>query len=237
MLEIEDPFSSTPVASTRQVDDTALVITNEDARALSSSIIYTKILQLDRIQYRLRKILFDHTTASVVVAGGYITKSLQNEEPNDIDLFFSSRKDIARLVLDFRKTLKFKHTYLGKNLIRGTVEINNKKVKLDVVKRLFPSAKETIENFDFTICCFAITKDAYCYHVDAPFDLLQKKLNVNHVLYPAATMMRLQKYVQRDFTYCKGVVRQLMERIKDQDITVSEQFFYEDGILNFNNID
>lgn len=212
-------------------------ISSEEPNKLASSIIYTKILQLDRLQYHLKKILFDHTTANVVVAGGYITKRLQNEHPNDIDLFFSDRKDIARLILDFRKKLKFKHSYIGKNLIRGTVEINNKKMKLDLVKRLFQSAKDTLEHFDFTICCFAITKDTYCYHVDAPFDLLQKKLNINHILYPAATMMRLQKYVQRDFTYCKGVVRRIMEKIKKEEVVVGDEFFYEDGVLNFNNID
>lgn len=196
-----------------------------------------RILQLDRLQYYLNKVFFSQTTSKVYVAGGYITKKLQNEYPNDIDLFFSTRKDIATLILDFRKKLKFKHTYIGKNLIRGTIELNGKVVKLDLVKRLFTSEQDVIDNFDFTICCFSISKDTYCYHPDAPFDLLQKKLNINKILYPAATMMRLQKYVQRDFTYCKGVVRQIMEEVKKEETIIEEQVFYEDGVLNLNNLD
>lgn len=195
------------------------------------------ILQLDRLKYSLQKQIFDHTTAQVFIAGGYITKKLSGETPNDIDFFFSSRTHIARFLLDIRKNLKFKSRYVGKNLIRGTIELYGKRMKVDLVKRLFKSEQDVIDNFDFTICCFCISKDSYVYHKDAPFDLLQKKLNINHILYPAATLMRLQKYVKRDFTYCKGVVRDIMTRCKEEDVLVEDQFFYEDGVLQFDNLD
>tara|TARA_R110000868_G_C10972986_1_gene771099 strand:+ start:4476 stop:5090 length:615 start_codon:yes stop_codon:yes gene_type:complete len=196
-----------------------------------------KILQLDRIQYQLQKTVFDKTTAKIFVAGGYITKKLQNEEVNDIDIFFSTRSDIARFILDVRNNLEFKSYYIGKNLIKGVVKIQGKTIKLDLVKRLFSDEQNVIDNFDFTICCFCISSNEYVYHPDAPFDLLQKRLNINKIPFPAGSLLRMQKYVQRDFTYCKGVVRQIMERIKEDDVKIEEEFFYEDGVLSFNNMD
>lgn len=197
------------------------------------------ILQLDRIQYSLTKNLFSKTTANLFVAGGFITKRLLNEKPNDIDIFFNSRSQIARFLIDARNNLNLKTYYLGKNLIKGEIDWLGGRMKVDIVKRIFEDEKSVIKNFDFTICCFVISRKTYVYHPDAPFDLLSKKLNLQDgiVTFPAGTLMRLQKYVQRDFTYCKGVIRQIMTRIKEDDVEISKEFFYEDGELSFNNID
>jgi len=193
--------------------------------------------QLKRLQYILKKELFDKTSAAVFVAGGYITKYLQNEKPNDMDLFFSRRSDVARFIIDARNNLEFKHHYISKNLIRGTIAFRGEVIKIDVVKRFFRGEQDIIDNFDFTICCFCISVNKIVFHEDAPFDLLRKKLNINKVTFPAATMFRLQKYVKRDFSYCSGVVKQIMEKTKDKSVKIEDEIFYEDGTLSMNNFD
>jgi hypothetical protein len=196
------------------------------------------ITQLDRIKYRVQKTIFDKTSAECFIAGGFITKKLLGEEPNDIDIFFNDRKEIAKFILDMRKAYNFKHSYIGKNMIKGKIFIKDDVfIKIDIVKRLFNSVQDVIDNFDFTICCFGISKDEVVYNPNAPFDLLKKALVINNIPFPSGTLMRLQKYTQRGFTYCKGTARAILERMKDEDVKVGEEFFYEDGQLSFSNLD
>jgi len=95
-----------------------------------------KIAQLERIRYFLQKELFDKTEANIFIAGGFITKKLIGEEVNDIDIFFPSRKELALFLRDARNNLGFKPFYRGKNLIKGNMNWQGKKIKVDLVKRI-----------------------------------------------------------------------------------------------------
>lgn len=205
--------------------------------ALDAKIISKEAIQLKKIQTALEKSLFSKTTATVFVAGGYIARKLTGEEISDIDLFFPTRKDIALFLKEARKSLKFKLIYRGVNFNRGTIEHYGQTIRVDVVKRLFINEFSVVDNFDFTACCFCISKTKMLYHKDAAFDLLTKRINIHNLPFPAGSLMRLQKYTKRGFTYCEGVVRSLMERVKDSDVSIPEQFMYEDGSLKASSMD
>lgn len=167
----------------------------------------------DQVIYHFGKILFDNIEGDFWVAGGAIARFLSGDKQSDIDLFTSSRDNAAKLICQLRSKYEFKPYYITPNAIKGTIKFFEKILKVDVVKNMFKSPQETIDNFDFTVTCFAVNRDTFYYHPTACFDLLRKKLVVNNLNHPVDSMRRLQKYNRRGFTACNGTIGEIAEAI------------------------
>jgi len=152
------------------------------------------------------------------IAGGSIRDYFQKGYcKNDIDFFCQDRKAMADLVKWLRNNRQFKHYLITKNAIKGCVTIGEKRIDVDVVKKEFQNATSTIEKFDFTVCCFAVSADNFYFHQSAPFDLLRKRLVINELPHPVDTLKRLNKYIKKGFSACNGTLMTLAKSLAEQD--------------------
>ena len=168
------------------------------------------------------------------IAGGALRDYFLNGHcfDSDIDLFFNERSEIAKTLILLRKDNGFKHYLITKNAIKGWCFVGNKKVKVDLVKRLFPSPNATIEEFDFTVVCCAVDRENVFYNPSFPFDLLRKKLVINALPFPMSTLQRVQKYNKKGFSICNGGLLEISKAIAKIDFENPEENnieFYPDG--------
>ena len=156
-------------------------------------------------------------TKNIWIAGGAVRDWFCKSKKTDVDFFCSDRKSMADLVRWLRNNRQYKHYLITKNAIKGYIVINGKNYDVDIVKKEFQNPTDSIEKFDFTVCCFAVNADNFYYHVSAPMDLLKMKLVVNELPHPVDTLKRLNKYTKKGFTACNGTLMTLAKAIAEQD--------------------
>jgi hypothetical protein len=106
-----------------------------------------------------------------------------------------------------------------------------------IKKHFFPTPEETISNFDFTVCCVAVTPSGDVVHHERFFeDLAGRRLAINALPFPLSTLERLQRYVSKGYLACNGTLMQLSEAIKQIDLndpSASNLRYYPDGTPRF----
>lgn len=92
----------------------------------------------------------------------------------------------------------------------------------DLVRKYFPSAAETIKEFDFTICCAAV--DIHNIYTNETFfiDLAKRQLMINKLPFPLSTMWRMQKYIQKGYYMCSGEMLKLSKAIGELQTNTKE---------------
>lgn len=129
---------------------------------------------IDYFRSLIIKNIPDSLIDSVWIAGGGVKDwFVEGRIKNDCDLFCVDRKSMASLAFHLRKSIQFKHFLITKNAIKGFGFIKGVKINIDIVKKESSSPTDTLEKFDFTICCFAVCNDKFYWHESAPFDLLK----------------------------------------------------------------
>lgn len=170
----------------------------------------------------------EYLQKNVWIGGGAIRDYFSKCKKTDVDFFAVDRKAMATLVFWLRKNKAYKHYLITKNAIKGYIIVNDKKYDVDIVKKPFQNPTDSIEKFDFTVCCFAVNCDNFYFHVSAPFDLLKMKLVINELPHPVDTLKRLNKYTNKGFTACNGTLMTLAKAIANQDPNDEDIFsFYK----------
>jgi hypothetical protein len=157
---------------------------------------------------------------------GYISK--------DVDLFFSNEEEISKI-----------NTYLLEKKAKKLFENDNvmkfsyKNRIFDIVKKTFPSPKDCIKEFDFTVSCVAVDLEEVYYHESFFIDLAKKSIVINKITYPLSTLSRLQRYIKKGFTVCNGGLLEIANSFSNMNVkTMNEELeFYENGTPMFRGID
>lgn len=157
------------------------------------------------------------------IAGGAIRRAIMGEKSvgSDIDLFFldertfdvfynvlSLNKDLFELVSNTENNACFKWNGIPVQLVKKFVKDSN-------------GIEDILNEFDFTICQFAVS---YCdldtlYAGDmALFDLARRRLVVNKITYPVASLRRMIKYTKQGFYACSGTLKTFLKVSKDIDL-------------------
>lgn len=129
---------------------------------------------------------------------------------------------------------------ITRNAIKGSGMLNGKKQDIDIVKIPCESMESTIDRFDFTICCFAVSRKSVVHHPSAPFDLLAKRLVINNLPFPVSSFQRIQKFLKRDYWICNGGMIEIAKALGKIDFDNPEQNnieFYPDGTPRIVRID
>jgi len=205
-------------------------ITYESLKSNNNATIYRAV------NYFMKTIGNDIQGVNCWIAGGAIRAYFsENETISDIDIFTTNRAECAKLVWSLRK-IGFKCYFKNKNAIKGFIFKNGKKILIDVVKRFYNNEVLCIEDFDYSICKFAINTNTqeFFYSEMAFVDLLQKKLVIPDENYgnPIGSLKRLQKYIQRGYTICNGGLLTISKSLAKTDLTdpnMNDLEFYPDG--------
>lgn len=179
----------------------------------------------------VRDLLIEVPTA--VLAGGAIRDHIVGVTPVDYDIFFYDHgKKYYTAVDDARRFLWARgfdcvfecpngqlYTYKNKD---------NVKVQL-ILKRKYEGLHDLFESFDFNLCCYATKDDcsAIYYTREAHNDLYTKKLTLNNIEYPVATINRLYKYRQKGYN-TSYVIQQIVETLDVQGTFAGKLELYVD---------
>lgn len=151
------------------------------------------------------------------IAGGCVRDFFTSDHiGNDVDLFFPNKYEFDRLS-SWMLTAMVDGASLGILLHENdrVLKVQYRGIKYDLVKRHFGSMKETITNFDFTVCAAAVSQNDIVYDDRFFVDLARKSLHIVSLPYPYSSLKRLQKYVQKGYHMCPENMARLIDAIRE----------------------
>lgn len=148
----------------------------------------------------------------VFLAGGAVRRMIMGETTSpDYDFFFSSLDALDNFQI-FIISREFEET--GKNDRCITYEKDNIKIQL-IYFSYFDSPEDLLNSFDYTICQFVISNRTLHTGNFSLWDLGRKRLVVNKITFPVASLRRLLKYTNQGFYACNGCLTDLMMAISN----------------------
>lgn len=199
------------------------------------------MIQFDNCVKYFNRVILDELAPICIawVAGGCVRDYFSiGKLSSDIDLYFTCEEDFQKAkkyfletttrsveeVVDDVKTIK---TFPKKKAIKTFENDNVVKVKyagreFDLVRKFFASPELTIEEFDFTVCCAAVTSKKVYTHNTFFIDLAKRQLMINKLPFPLSTMWRMQKYIQKGFYMCSGEMLKLSKAIGELQTNTPE---------------
>lgn len=195
------------------------------------SIVVRDIYNYQRIWW-LDKFLIGHKG---YIAGGCFKNIFNNEQVNDIDMFFECEADFKDAQKYFKKQLEEKpseirFSYENKNV--WAVYFIKEKVRVDLIRKTFGKPKDMISDFDFTITKFAyyknydnVDEDDYlavyevAFHEDFFEHLHTKRLVIDDDLpYPVSTFNRMMKYAKYGYQPCRETKIRMITELAELSI-------------------
>lgn len=188
---------------------------------------------LEENLYELDESILNLLGDGVVLAGGALRKLVDSMEViADYDLFFVGDDANKTLVLaDLESRLKSIGYTLVFRCPKGELTTfkkdNEPKVQI-VNKRNYTTMDDLISSFDITACCAAYNGDQIITNSRFVFDNLNKKININRVEYPNATLRRILKYAAKGFKLSNQGSKDFILAVNGMDITPENDVFYID---------
>lgn len=187
-------------------------------------ISYFKYLILDKLE-----------DINCWIAGGAIRDYFSiGKIKSDIDIFFTDE-------IEYYKAVAICSEFQVINQNENAIMLkNNGKLFHLIKKHFYNSPEDTINSFDFTVCCCACTKDKIVVNDSFYMDLARRRLVINSLPYPLSTLQRLQKYIKKGFWICNMGLLELSKGIMKVDLTNKESNsleYYPDGLPKFMRID
>jgi hypothetical protein len=166
------------------------------------------------------------------IGGGALRRTLIGQPlDSDFDFFFRSA-DHFKTWLDNKPS--------GMNVVRETqhhvqLEGTIGDSKLPIVVQginfqYYPDGAPTvIHSFDYTITQFCLSGKSLYTTDMALWDLGRKKLSVNKITYPVASMRRMIKYTKQGYTACAGCMQDLyLKTVSNPEAMASMDIEYVD---------
>lgn len=164
---------------------------------------------------------------NVVLAGGAMRALVDiGDTICDYDLFVT---DLSAL-----EPLKNRLTEAGFNLVFECPEgklftYKNEDVKVQVINnRQYVDVYDLINSFDITACCAAWDGEQVYKNRRFVFDVLNKRINLNKIEYPKATLNRLMKYSQKGYRMSREANEYFFDVVANFEWTDENGRFYID---------
>ncbi|MFA5790685.1 MAG: hypothetical protein WC976_06465 [Caldisericia bacterium] len=182
-------------------------------------------------------LILNDLPAKCWIAGGAVRDYFSGEKmSSDIDIYFPNEKEFEKARKWLNRGKGYKKIFENSRVL----SVLYKKRKYDLVKVYFPNPQETINNFDFTVSCFAVDKEQVYTHETAFIDLAKRRLVINKLPFPISSMQRLQKYILKGFLICNGGLLEIAQAINSLDLRDPRQNsieFYPNGEPRFVRLD
>ena len=182
----------------------------------------------------------------VVLAGGAIRSAFEGTPANDYDIFFIEETEPDPLKIDLDSHVQgvalrmtqvseyltkrgFKLVFACPEYNLMTLKAGNVKIQL-INRQRNVSIESILEMFDFSVCQFATSEFATLWTTPRAIkDVKSRRLSINRVDYPAATLNRLHKYRNYGYTINQREVTILCWEITDTLSPYLHQRFNEDA--------
>jgi hypothetical protein len=159
------------------------------------------------------------------VAGGCFRSIFEGNAPNDIDIFFRGADDFTRAADFYQKG--WKKIYENESAVgfyrKGFCRV-------DLVRSVFGTPEETLNQFDFTVTKFAMDGDSVIYADTYWRDMYLKRLVCDlRIPKPASTFNRAQKYAKYGYFMCRETKVKLLNAVREaplQDLESLDKSLY-----------
>lgn len=187
------------------------------------------------IENRLLTNLVEHLPSGAIIAGGFVTAVITEEDnASDIDFFFTSEqafKDTVAFILKERgkdgETIK-DWAYAGYAPKEGTpMDLDNlgdtrfltfvhpKRPAFQLLRMVwYDSPEHVIDTFDLTCVQLAVDVEGLTFNPVTWIDLSRKRLVLHRMQFPGSTLRRLIKYASRGFYACPGSLVNICKAIQ-----------------------
>lgn len=131
-------------------------------------------------------------TNAVWIAGGALRSSFDKTPVADFDLFFRSSRYVDRVEAAL-KAFGAKQVFKCPEGKLQSFVIGSAKIQL-ITPRFYTTVFDLVGSFDFTVCQFAFDGEYVTLGRDGLHDAKYKRLRVQKLEYPVATLNRIGKY-------------------------------------------
>jgi len=176
--------------------------------------------------------LFEH---GAFLAGGPLRTLISDEEVSDFDVFFSWLSPIITpenqnpcLEIPLEPAAPEIPSYSNVETIKRKLEREKFKLifscpegkmfsykkgdmKIQLILEIADRPQQVIEQFDFNACCAAFDGEYFYYSKNFVRDVKTKKLSINQISYPAATIKRMVKYAAKGYNINDACVEFMQE--------------------------
>lgn len=157
---------------------------------------------------------FDKLPSSTFwIAGGAVRDWWLHRKPqSDIDLWFPCAEQVV--------TAKAEAEIAGWTLTKETAASVNYRTDKGawvqfVQKHHFATLLQTLEQFDFTVCCAGLDRaGTLLVHKDFFVDLAMRRLAFNSIPFPTSSFKRSAKYAEKGFKFCPKEQQRLLEAMQ-----------------------
>ena len=186
----------------------------------SKKIYSTKNFRADRLR-QLRPIL-KYLTPEIILAGGSLRTVLNcgNEEVSDFDLFFTTFEHVGDLIVALKKD-DWKEIFACPEELLFTYKKGKHKLQL-ICETEYPDAPSLLKVFDVSACCSALHNGVIYGTREFVRGVYTKKLRINNVTFPVATIKRLVKYHNKGYCLSQAA-EDFMHLVNNKNFT-SDQF-------------
>jgi hypothetical protein len=154
------------------------------------------------------------------LAGGALRRILTGDslDDGDFDYFFknSGQQQLfhEQLIRKGAKVLR-NEDHVTEYEVRM---LDAKTMKVQAIKmKYFPTVREMLQDFDYTCCMIAYDGLDIHYGEWTLWDNARKRLVVNKIQYPVASLRRLVKYTSQGYYACQGTMMDIATTIHTMD--------------------
>ena len=173
------------------------------------------VSQSDTYQAFVDEKLFDleHVNGNMFWAGGAHRLYFDHQKVSDIDLFF--RHNLAAKAVEVElEGREYKTIFKCPEGKLTTMAKKGIKVQL-ITEFFYSSTEELIDSFDITACRYSYDGKRMSLFYSAARDAAHRKIRLNIVTHPSATMKRIAKYVEKGYKLDNQAVDHFIQYIYD----------------------
>lgn len=191
--------------------------------------------------------LQDSLKNNVLVTGGCFVSLINNEEPNDFDVYIEDKNVLEQLCEYYIKKFELKDIYIDKDLSVGRVYIyipsegfvkqkpSNEKYqlicmssnaitltnKIQIVSRFYGDPNEIHKNYDFdhTKAYYRMKTNELSIPSRVYECIINKTLHYSGSLYPVCSVMRTKKFIERGWKINAGQYLKMCMQVSSLDLT------------------
>lgn len=184
--------------------------------------------------FKFLKLLEIKLGDGVWLAGGAIRRTIQGAKlDSDFDFFFQSEEkfqEFLNLILKGGRVELLEHTKTEHNeQLKVKSIVNNQEYILQLIKiDYYPTLADCLETFDYTICQFGLDGETLYAGDFSLWDLGRKRLAVNQITFPVASLRRLLKYSKQGFYACTGCLQTILQSAVNNPDALNSKVKYID---------
>jgi hypothetical protein len=173
-----------------------------------------------------------------VIAGGSVSSAINGDDlAGDIDIFFTTpnafedtyailQRQLYPIVVGYVAETPLIEAKMTPNKLSFIKFNHTIRKPIQLIKMIwYESIEHVIDSFDFTVTQFAIANGSITCNPMSLMDLCKKKLVVNRVQNPIASLRRLIKYTSKGYIADSTLLLSLAENIKISELDEHDRLY------------